>query len=66
MVMSACVPQQREVVFSCVAVMIKKCYVQGKDDSMKDIFPEVSQWMSGAPGLPSALFFPFTMDGFPN
>ncbi|CAI8608133.1 unnamed protein product [Vicia faba] len=25
------------------------CFKNGKDDSMKDIFPEVSQWMSDAP-----------------
>lgn len=28
--------------------------IQGKEDPIKDIFPEVSQWMSGASGLPFA------------
>ncbi|KAK2352885.1 hypothetical protein P8452_73637 [Trifolium repens] len=29
--------------------MPSPCFKNGKDDSIKEIFPEVSQWMSGAP-----------------
>lgn len=31
-------------------------HIQGKEDPVKEIFPEVSQWVSGASGLPFAGF----------
>lgn len=33
----------------CNMEMSSPCFKNGKDDAIKEIFPEVSQWMSGAP-----------------